>query len=307
MTKSPKLSDWFALGVLTLMWGTAFLIQEIALRSYSPAVIATGRITFAAAVLWICAKALGASLPTSWQRWRQLALIALLGTAIPFNLIAWGQQHIESALAGILMAVMPLYVLTLAHFFVPGEKLTSWRVLGFGFGFAGVAVVIGPEAIVGSADKSRIWGMLAVLGAGLGYASSSIYARRISSDNPVAQAAAMSITASLICIPILASDVTSVQFEIHPAGVAAIACLGALSTGLASVLYFHLVQGPGPTFLSFVSYLIPVCAVIAGSLVLDEVLAPRVYWGMVLILLGIAASEVGPGIVRLVRSRLPHA
>lgn len=294
------------MGVLTLMWGTAFLIQEIALRYYSPAVIASGRIGLAAVFLWLSARLFGAALPKTWKHWRQLAVVALLGTAIPFNLIAWGQQHIESALAGILMAVMPLYVLTLAHFFIPGEKLTAWRVLGFSFGFAGVGVVIGPEAVLASTDNSRIWGMLAVLGAGLGYASSSIYARRITTDNPVAQAAAMSIAASIICIPIMTTDLVGQQLGFHPAGVAAIACLGAISTGLASVLYFHLVQGPGPTFLSFVSYLIPVCAVVAGSVVLGEVLATRVYWGMALILLGIAASEVGAGITKLIRSRVPR-
>lgn len=304
MTRRATWSDWLALVLVTLMWGTAFLIQEIALRYYAPAVIASGRIGLAATCLWLTARLFGARLPDTWRRWRQLAIVALLGTAIPFNLIAWGQQYIESALAGILMAVMPLYVLTLAHFFVPGERLTGWRVLGFAFGFAGVAVVIGPEALLASTDRTRVWGMLAVLGAGLGYASSSVYARRISTDNPIAQAAAMSIAASFMCIPIMTSELLDQQLEFHAAGIAAIACLGVVSTGLASVLYFHLVQGPGPTFLSFVSYLIPVCAVVAGSVVLGEVLAPRVYWGMALILLGIGASEVGAGIARLLRSRL---
>ena len=292
MPRKPHFADWVALFALTLLWGTAFLFNELALASFPPSVLVAGRILIATAVLLVFMTASGIRLPTSARAWMPMLVMAVLGNALPFHLIAWAQQHIDSSLAGILMSVMPLFVLTLAHFFLPGSKLTPSRIVAFVVGFAGVVVVIGPDAFGGINENMALWGAIAVLGAAFSYSVSSIYARRLGASNPVQLSAGMLLVASLITLPAAGFDVSSV---VSPSvgAVASLAVLGLLSTGLATLLYFRLVQGPGPAFLSLVNYLVPGCAVIAGAVFLGEAVSSSVYAGMALILLGIALSELG--------------
>jgi drug/metabolite transporter (DMT)-like permease len=190
------------------------------------------------------------------------------------------------------MAVMPLFVLTLAHFLLPGSRLTPYRIAGFAVGFSGVVIIIGPEALSGLSDNSTLWGALAVLAAALSYAFNSIYARRLGATDPVQLSAGMLVAASLLSLPVAAFDVSGI---VSPgiAATASLAVLGLLSTGLATLLYFRLVQGPGPAFLSFVNYLVPPCAILAGALFLGETVSTSVYAGLAFILAGIALSELG--------------
>lgn len=292
MPRAAHFGDWVALLALTLLWGTAFMFNELALASFSPSVLVAGRILIATAVLYAFMRANGIRLPPLGRAWIPLLVMAVLGNVLPFQLIAWAQQYIDSSLAGILMAVMPLFVLTLAHFLLPGSKLTPYRVVGFVVGFAGVVTIIGPEALRGLDKNTALWGAVAVLGAALSYSLNSIYARRLGATNPVQLSAGMLVAASLLSLPGAALDVPGI---VSPgiAATASLVVLGLLSTGVATVLYFRLVQGPGPAFLSFVNYLVPPCAVLAGALFLDETVSPSVYVGLSLILSGIAVSELG--------------
>ena len=292
MPRAAHFGDWIALLALTLMWGTAFMFNELALASFPPSVLVAGRILIATAVLFAFMRANGIRLPPLGRAWIPLLVMAVLGNVLPFQLIAWAQQYIDSSMAGILMAVMPLFVLTLAHFLLPGSKLTPYRVVGFVVGFAGVVTIIGPEALRGLDKNTTLWGAIAVLGAALSYSLNSIYARRLGATNPVQLSAGMLVAASLLSLPGAAVDVPGIASP-SVAAMASLAVLGLLSTGLATLLYFRLVQGPGPTFLSFVNYLVPPCAVLAGALFLDETVSSSVYVGLCLILSGIAFSELG--------------
>lgn len=300
MPRAASFGDWVALLALTVLWGTAFLFNELALASFPPSVLVFGRILIATAILLAYLRANGSALPAFGRAWIPMLVMGLLGNVLPFQLIAWAQQHIDSSLAGILMAVMPLFVLTLAHFFLPGSRLTPYRVAGFFVGFAGVVIIIGPEALRGLSDNAALWGTIAVLGAALSYSVNSIYARRLGAMDPVQLSAGMLLAASLLAFPGAAFDVSAVAAP-GAAAIAAMAVLGLLSTGLATLIYFRLVQGPGPAFLSTVNYLVPAWAVLAGALFLDESVSPLVYAGMLLILSGIALSELGPRITRLFR------
>jgi drug/metabolite transporter (DMT)-like permease len=309
MPRAPHIGDWIALLALTLMWGTAFMFNKLALVAFPPSVLVAGRIVIATAVLWAFMRANGIRLPAAGRAWIPLFVMAVLGNVLPFQLIARAQQHIDSSLAGILMAAMPLFVLTLAHFLLPGSKLTPYRIVGFVVGFAGVVIIIGPEALDGLSHNSTLWGAIAVLGAALSYALNTIYARRLGATDPVRLSAGMLVVASLLSLPGAAIDLPGV---VTPGIVAtaSLAVLGLLSTGLATLLYFRLVQGPGPVFLSFVNYLVPPCAVLAGALFLDETVSSSVYVGMVLILSGIALSELGArtnGLFRYLRLRVVRA
>ena len=302
MPRAAHFGDWVALIVLTILWGTAFLFTELALAACPPSVLVAGRIVIATSVMYAFMRSSGISLPTTGRAWIPMIVMAILGNVLPFRLIAWAQNHIDSSLAGILMAVMPLFVLTLAHFFLPGSRLTSFRIAGFVVGFAGVVVIIGPDALVGLSNNAALWGAIAVLAAAFSYSVSSIYARRIGAKNPVQLSAGMLLAASLISLPSAAVDVPDI---VAPgfAAVVSMAVLGLLSTGVATLLYFRLVQGPGPAFLSIVNYLVPAWAVLAGALFLGESVSPAVFAGMALILSGIALSELGGRVKRLLRDR----
>jgi drug/metabolite transporter (DMT)-like permease len=300
MPRAPRTGDWLTLLVLTVFWGSAFMFNAIALESFSPSMLVALRIVIAAAILVVYMRASGIRFPEPGRRWLPMLVMAVLGNVLPFQLVAWAQQHIPSSLAGVLMAVMPLFVLTLAHFFVPGSRLTPLRVAGFGMGFVGVVFVIGPDALRGGGGNLALWGAIAALGAALSYSVSTIYARRLGAVDPVSLSAGMLLVGSLLTVPVAALDVPALAAP-TPGAVLAVLVLGVLCTGIATLMYFRLVQGPGPAFLSFVNYLVPAWAVVAGALFLDEALSSWAYAGLVLILSGIALSEAGPGFTRLRR------
>ena len=306
MPRAPHSGDWLSLLALTVLWGSAFFFNELALASFSPAVLVAGRILIATLLICGYLRLTGETLPRAGRAWLPMVVLAVFGNVLPFHLIAWAQLHITSSLAGILMAVMPLFVLTLAHFFIPGARLTASRLAGFVVGFAGVTVIIGPEFLRGLAGNTALLGTMAALGAALSYSISTIYARRLGAGDPVRRAAGMLIVASILAAPAALIELPAIAVP-SLASVVALAVLGLLATGFATLLYFRLVQGPGPTFLSFVNYLVPAWAVIAGGLLLDEELSISVFLGLALILSGIGLSEFGTravGRLHALRQRL---
>jgi drug/metabolite transporter (DMT)-like permease len=146
------LDDWGLLLALTVLWGSAFLFTKIAVGTIPSQQVAAGRLAVASCLLVPLALAVARKLPRDKRLWLFFLLIAVFGNALPFTLIAWGQRAIDSGLAGILMAVMPLATLSLAHYLVPGERLTAFRVGGFILGFAGVVVLMGPQVLTRLAD-----------------------------------------------------------------------------------------------------------------------------------------------------------
>ncbi|MGB5511963.1 MAG: DMT family transporter, partial [Woeseiaceae bacterium] len=285
---------------LSVLWGTSFAINEVALQSFSPSMLVAGRIFISAFVLYLFMRASGVRLPRTVQGWKPMLVMAVFGNLLPYQLVAWAQQHLDSSVAGVLMAVTPLFVLTLAHFFLPYAHLTPFRIAGFLLGFVGVVFVIGPASFSALDGNMVLWGALAVLAAAFSYSVNSVYARRLGATDPVQVSAGMLLMTSLLCLPQAVIGMPSLSMPTMSA-VAALLALGLLSTGFATIIYFRVVQGPGPTFLSLVSYLVPACAVIVGALFLDESLAASAYFGLALILGGIALSELGP------RLRLPQS
>ena len=301
MPRAAHAGDWLSLLALTVLWGSSFMFNEIALASFPPAVLVAGRILVAALLIYGWLRLTGDRLPLSLPAWLPMLVLAAFGNVLPFHLIAAAQQHIDSSLAAVLMAVMPLFVLTLAHFFVPGARLTPYRGAGFVVGFGGIVVVIGPDFSQGLQGNATLWAALAVLGAALSYSVSAIYARLLGAGNPVRRSAGMLIVAGFLSLPAAFVELPGLAAP-TPAAAAALLFLGLLATGCATLLYFRLVQGPGPEFLSLVNYLLPVWAVVAGAVFLDETLTATVLAGLALVLSGIALSELGPRLARTLRA-----
>ena len=303
MPRQPDSRDWMTLFALTIFWGTAFLFNELALRSFPPAVVVALRTSIALTMLLVALRYSGFRLPPPGRGWGAIGMVAALGTIIPFNLVAWAQQHIESSLTAVLMAIMPLYVITLSHYFVPGQRLSGFRVAGFVLGFAGVFLVIGPNLNELGSSNVELWAMLAALAAALSYAAGSVLARRIGEQDPLSLSSGTLLISTVCTGAIALPDLNAVQWPVALESVVAIAVLGAIATALSTVLFFRLVQGPGPAFLSIVNYLVPAWAVLVGALILNEPLSGTVLGGLALILTGIAISEAGQRLAKLVGIR----
>lgn len=288
----PDAGSWTSLLALTLIWGTAFLAISIAVETLPPATLVATRVAVAALVLCLAAFAIGLRLPRAGLLWLRFLLLACVGNALPFTLISWGQARIDSGLAGVLMAVMPLSTLVLAHFFVEGESMTRTRTAGFVLGLSGVVVLTGPSALASlGGAPSDIGRQGAVLCGALCYAVNTILARRMPETHPLVSAACTMLMASAVMVP--ASLWIDRPWTLSPTAesLQAAVWLGLVPTGLATVLYFRIVSTAGPTFLSSMNYVIPVVAMLTGVVLGGEEFAWRIVGALVLILGGLVVAN----------------
>ncbi len=286
---------WVLLLALTAMWGSSFMFIKLGVATVPPATLVASRLALGAVLLYAVMRMRGLALPPLGRRWLPFVALAIVGNCAPFYLITWGQQFIDSALAGILIAVMPLATLLLAHFFVAGERMTAGRALGFCVGFAGVVVLMGPTALAGLGGSAlKVAAQATVLAGALCYAINSIIARRsIATDFLVASTAVL-IVAGALMVPV--ALVFDRPWALAPSAgsIAAIVWLGIGPTALATILYFRLIAAAGPTFMAIVNYLSPVVALLAGVVLLGEEPGATAVAGLVLILFGIALSRRAP-------------
>lgn len=289
---SRRVRDWLLLFALVAMWGSAFMFIKIAVATVPPATIAAGRLLIGAMVLLAVVYARGLRLPSLASAWRQYAWLAVIGNAVPFYLIAWGQQVIDSALTGILIAVMPLATLVLAHYFVHGEHITRHRAIGFILGFAGIVMLMGPAALTGFAGSAlQIMSQLAVLAGALCYAANTIVARLTIKGDVLVVSAGVLLLASVMMVPVALALDRPWTLTPSSASIAAVVWLGIGATGIPTICYFALIGSAGPTFMSLVNYISPCLALLLGVVIMNEEPGPNAYAGLALILSGIALSQ----------------
>ncbi len=283
--------DWLMLMTLVAMWGSSFLFIEIALRSIVPLTLVTIRITLSAVLLFGAMRVLRLQTPRGARTWLFFVLLALLGYCLPFFLITWGQQSIDSGLAGILVGCMPLATLFLAHRFIEGERITHAKIAGFVLGLIGLAVLLGPEALKQwRGTGTEFLGQLACVGGAMCYASNSIVTKRMPNTHALVAAACTTTIAAIIMLGISIIVGAPWSLPADPAAIAACVWLGIGPTAIATLVYFRLVARAGPTFMSLVNYMSPVVAVSVGIVWLDEPLRPAALFALVLILGGIALA-----------------
>lgn len=273
--------------LLAFIWGWSFLFIKVAVGGMTPTTVAGARIALGALVLLAVLRARGLPLPTDRTSWRHFALAALFGSALPFSLLAWGEERITSALTAVLNAATPLFT-ALIGAVVLRERLRPLQIAGLLVGLAGVAVAAG----IGSGDLvgSSVTGALASVGAGACYGVGFIYIKRHLMDIPAEVAATGQLVAGAAMLAPFALWTTAAEgIDLAPHRLAAIALLGALGTGVAYVLNYRVVADLGPTKASLVTYVIPVVAVVVGVVVLGEPFRLRLLAGGLLIVAGIAS------------------
>ncbi|MEM7401230.1 MAG: DMT family transporter [Pseudomonadota bacterium] len=288
----PTALDWLGMIALVIMFGSAFMFTKIAVQAYPPSVVAAGRIIIAALVLIIFSIIRKDSFSFLKHHWSLLIALAFFGSCLPFYLISWGQQTVDSGIAGILMAIMPLTTIVLAHFFVVGEKLTTNRVVGFVLGFVGIVILFGPKALVNyDSDVGRLIAMLAILLGAVSYAVNTIIAKRLPNESLVALSAAVLTIASILMMPAIFFTGQTWSLSADSIEFVFLVLLGIFPTAIATVIYFAVITRVGPSFLSQINYLIPVWAVIIGVLFLNEKIGLNAIIALVIILAGIAIAQ----------------
>jgi drug/metabolite transporter (DMT)-like permease len=286
---------WSLLVTLSILWGGSFFFVGIAGAEIPPITLVALRVGIAAAMLWAALPLLRAAPPRGARAWAAIAIMGLLNNAIPFTLIVWAQQTLPSGLAAILNATTPLWGVLVAHALTDEERATPGKVAGVGLGFAGVAAMMGPDILGGAAAAGLA--TAAMLAATFSYACAGVFGRRLRALGVAPmQAAVGQVSASAAMMLPLALMVDRPWTLAVPSAAAAGAVLGlaALSTALAYVLYFRILALAGAVNLLLVTFLVPVSAILLGTLVLHEALAPRHLLGMALIGLGLAAIDGRP-------------
>jgi drug/metabolite transporter (DMT)-like permease len=276
--------------LLALVWGSSFLWIKIGLDGLSPTQLTLGRLALGAAFLLTLCLITGRRLPAGWVVWGHIAVIALVGNALPFTLFAIGEQTVDSGLAGVLNATTPLWTALIAMVAGQESRPGPRRTLGLGLGFAGTALIVAPWQAGGS-----LVGALACLAAAMCYGVALVYSARYVISRGVSavtlSAAQVSVATGWMLLATPVAGWPSVRLSVPV--VLAVAVLGVLGTGYGFVLINRLIADDGPTTASTVTYLLPVIAVLLGAVVLDEALHLRVLAGMAVVLVGVYAVVSG--------------
>lgn len=286
---TPKV--WAMLVLLSMLWGGSFFFVGVAVNELPPLTIVTLRVGIAAFTLWAIAMMIGLRPPKSAKVWASFLGMGLLNNVIPFVLIVWGQTQIASGLASILNAATPVFAVVVAGVLLPDEQPTPLKLLGVTLGFIGVVVMIGVPALNG---ENNFLAQVAIVAATLSYAFAGVYGRRFKSlgVNPVITAAGQVTASTFILLPMaLYVDGTIDTNTISVSTWTAIAGLAIVSTAFAYVLYFRILEQAGATNVLLVTLLVPVSAVLLGSLFLDESLEVIHFLGMALIAFGLSAID----------------
>jgi len=285
MNKAMGIKLWCLIIFLSIIWGGSFFFVEIAVEKMTPLTIVLCRVGFAAVLLLGFVQLTGRKMPKNIGIWGAFLILGALNNAIPFTLIAWGQNHIDSSLAAILNATAPVFSVILAHFLTKDEPLTKNRLAGVLFGWGGVALLMGIDAVNGAGMKMA--GQLAVLGASLLYAFAAIFARRFKDIDPVVVSAGMLTGSTIIMIPLAFIMEHPMALDPTPVTWAALFGLAAISTSLAYIIYFYVLSKAGATNILLVTFLIPVSAIFLGMAVLGEEPGWNAFAGMGLIFIGL--------------------
>jgi drug/metabolite transporter (DMT)-like permease len=274
---------------LAAIWGSSFMFIELALRDLAPSTLILLRMSSGALALGIYIALRGRSFGVLRPYVLPLAVLGLVNTAIPFFLIAWGQQYIDSGLASIFNASAPLFTALFAIGYDRSQRATGSRLAGILVGFAGVVLLVGFELTGG---EKAVAGGLAVVAASACYGIGGLYAgRRFDGLPPSLVAFGALCWSTLVVLPVGVAQSSSPGWE----ALLSVLYLGVLATGAAYLLYFGLIAGAGAAKAVLVTYLVPSLALLYGAAFLDEEITAVAILGLLLVLAGVA---LGTGTVR---------
>jgi drug/metabolite transporter (DMT)-like permease len=278
--------------ILGTIWGASYLFIKVIVAEVPVFTLVAGRLTLATIILWGILRARGISLPRSRQMWGAYAVLGFLGMAVPYSLISWGEQYIPSGLASLLQATTPIFTVILAQFLTNDERVTMSKMIGVVIGFVGVGILMLPGPSTGLRAglglRANLVGQLAIVGSSLCYAGTAIYARTWLRGQPPLVSASGQLTMGMVYM-LPASLLIDRPFDLSPSWpvLASWVVLTILGTVVAYVIYYTIIERSSATFVTMVTYIIPVNGLMLGALVLNEPLNMAVLGSLVLILLGV--------------------
>ena len=276
--------------LLAAVWGGSFFFGELALREVPPLTITLHRVLWALPVLALIVGLKGISVPRSLRVWGAYLVMGALNNAIPFSLIFWGQQQIDSGLASILNATTAMFAAVVAGLLLKDEPLTAKKIAGAVLGIAGVAFIMGPGALTEFNPGNLA--QLAILGATLSYAFAGVWGKTaLAGQPPLMNALGMLIGSTILMVPIVLVLDGPPSLALSGVTWGALVGMAILSTALAYVLYFAILARAGAANLLLVTLLIPPFAIALGVLFLGERMGPEAWIGFAIIALGFAVTD----------------
>ena len=287
---SPKTIDYFLLTTLALIWASAFLNIKIATYSYEPITIAFLRILFGAIPVLILCYFKKIKIEAFSKDWMWFASIGIINLVIPFFLIAYGVQKVQSNLAAILMSTTPLSASILAHFFINKEKLNFIKSLGIVVGFIGVVYLFSDNLLI---DNNNFTSALLILLGSTFYVIGGILTLKISHKKNENVTASILIWGTIIICPI--SLILEQPWNLSPRldSTLCLIYLGIFPTGIAWLLRFFILKRNGLVFQSQVAYLIPIFGVLLGFIFLNEMMTTKVVFSLIAVIIGIYFVKMG--------------
>jgi drug/metabolite transporter (DMT)-like permease len=283
---------WLVFILLGSIWSSSFLWIKIAVQEVGPITLVAFRVLFGLLFSITAILIQRVPLPRTFKEWMPFLILGISNVAIPFFLISWGEQAIDSAVAAILDSTVPLFTIVIAHYLLHDDKMTVPKVVGLLVGFAGVVVLMSKD--IGT-SIGPILGQLAVVVACMFYAGSSVYARKSTTEASGIIRGGGPLVSSTAVMWLAAVTVES-PLKIPHLAITWIALLwlGILGSGLAFILNYYLIHEIGPTRTTMVTYLFPLGGLILGVVFLHELLTWQLIAGAVLIVASLAVANWQP-------------
>ena len=288
-----KTKHWLIFILLGAIWSSSFMWIKIAVQEIGPMTLVAFRASFGLLFGVVVIFIGRASLPRTFKAWGPLLLLGITNVAIPFFLISWGEQSIDSAVASVLDATVPLFTILIAHYMLDDDKITLPKMLGLLIGFAGVVVLMSKDIF--NASTSSLLGQAAVILASVFYAVNSVYIRKTTEDIPgIVRSTGPLISASAVMW--LSTFLFESPVRMPQLGITwtALLWLGIFGSGLAFLMAYYLIHEIGPTRTTMVTYLFPLGGVLLGVVFLEEQLTWQLITGAILIVLSLIVANWVP-------------
>lgn len=289
--KAPGLTDYALLIGLSLIFGLSFIFTNVAVQSVAPLTVATARLMLAAMVLYPLMRFNGLRLPKFGRVWVFILAAAVLGNALPFALISWGQVKVDAGLAAILMAIMPLITVLLAHVTTADEKMNRYKLMGVLCGLLGVVVLMGWDQL-GQLGDSMLR-QYAIALAAFCYAVNAIVTKHLTDIPRLSMMYALMLAATCTLLPFALWLEQPWNATPTAAAIGSIVALALGSTALATLLILNIIDRQGASFLSQINFLVPLAGVLMARIFLSESLPVSAWLALFIILAGITLARIG--------------
>jgi drug/metabolite transporter (DMT)-like permease len=283
--------------ILCIIWGSTWLAIKIGLEGSPPFLGAGFRFGISAAFLLLIAVISRRKIFAFGEKWPQVLVAAFLIYPIPYSLVYWGSQYIETGMAAVLFAAMPFFVAILAHLFIPRERLTFLKVLGMIIGFAGIFIIFGDN--LGAEKQFGVLGMAAIVLSSFFSSSGTIISKIHFRDiDPLSLTVVQSAIGCLIltAVGLIAEPISS--YNTDPKTVGSLLYLGIFGTALAFTLYFYVLKKMEATKLATIAFITPVVALLLGVMIRNERFDPLSVVGSAMVILGVFVVVAGDNLLR---------